>query len=342
MAPVDEFISNAICANTRRTYQGPQLRYTAWCAANGREPLPITPENLMTFLAFEAAPQFDRTTRTIAVYRSALSTMHEESAYGGQPNPVDDPRVARLLKGVARTKMELDAEKRAARVQADVLTPRFLVDNEAYFGVGADDPHEIMAWAACCLGVFGALRKTELLGSHYYPERRLRHSQITFHLADAAHTVAGTPTHYDADLLSHFSVALGPTKADPLGKNPPHLIYSAVAIRAMWRWVNIRKKLNRADLPHLFYDHSTQTHLTIKHLQDFVSRMYKSLSLKPPKITGKSFRKGAASELVSSGVPNAVGADLGRWKTAAMVDTYATPAAKALRYEKMSRTLGQS
>lgn len=337
---VDEFISNAISANTRRTYQGPQTRYTVFCLSRSIIPLPITADSVLLFLAHEASADFDKSSRTIGVYRSALSTMHEESKWGGTPNPIDDPRVARLLKGVKRAKAESDAGKRTAVIPTEVVTPSFLVEHEAYFGVGADSPDEIMKWAAMCLGTFGALRKSELLGSHFYPERRIRRDQLTFHRSDAAHTTIDLPSNEDVDSISHLSLQLGATKADPLARNPPLRIYSAVAIRAAWRWANIRASHRRTDLPHLFIDPSTRVHLTMTELAEFVSRMFVDVGRAAPKITGKAFRKGAASELVSSGIPNSVGADLGRWKTASMVDVYATPAARADRYERMSRTLG--
>ena len=267
--------------------------------------------------------------------------MHEESKWGGEPNPVDDPRVTRLMKGVVRAKIDSDAAKKEAVTPTEVVTPSFLVAHEAFFGVGADSPDDIMKWAACCLGSFGALRKTELLGSFYYPERRLRIDQIEFHRADAGHTIITVPASHNADCISHLSVKLGVTKADPLARNKPLLIYSAVAVRAMWRWVNLRVTKRRYCVPEqLFWDGTN--HLSMSRLSEYVVGMYTAIGKDAPKITGKAFRKGAASELVSSGIPNSVGADLGRWKTAAMVDTYATPAAKADRYEKMSRQLGQS
>ncbi len=198
-----------------------------------------------------------------------------------------------------------------------------------------------MRWAAICLGTFGALRKTELLGSHYYPERRITRDRITFHQADAGHSAIELPSNGDTELISHLSVHLGSTKADQSNRNPPLLIYSAVAVRAVWRWANICARHGRADLPHLFFDVDTRQHLSMTDLAAYVATLFVAAGKATPKITGKAFRKGAASELVSSGIPNSVGADLGRWKTAAMVDTYATPAAKADRYERMSRQLGQ-
>jgi hypothetical protein len=270
--------------------------------------------------------------------------MHEESEYGGQPNSVDDPRVARLMKGVQRSKIVSDAEKRAAVTPTDVVTPKFLVEHEAFFGVGAESADDIMKWAACCLGSFGALRRTELLGSAFYPDRRLTVDQISFHQADAGHTKMDLFSGAEPDTISHITLRLGVTKADPLAKSEPLLIFSAVPIRALWRWIHLRFKnaesLARVVRRELFWN--GKEHLTMSTLSEYVVGMHTAIGLKAPKITGKAFRKGAASELVASGIPNSVGAALGRWKTPAMVDTYATPAAKAARYAHMSRELGQS
>lgn len=264
--------------------------------------------------------------------------MHEESAWGGQPNPLDDPRVTRLLTGVKKSKRDTDAEKRAAVTPTSVLTPSFLVDHEAYFGMNerADDA---MKWAACCLGSFAALRKTELLGSSYYPERRLKLSQVSFYHTDLTRSIIAIPSpNITSEQISHFSINLGVTKADPLATNPPLLCFSAVAIRALWKWINLRHSLVRADVPQLFTIGTT--HLDYSSLMTYVQDMFVAKGDGRMKFTGKAFRKGAASELVATNVPNSVGADLGRWRTTHMVETYATPAAKAARFEQMSRELG--
>lgn len=336
---VKSFIFSAISENTRRTYQGPQRRYTDFCYKTGREPLPVDALAVLHFLARESHADYDKSSRTIGLYRSALSTMHAESEYGGQPNPLDDPRIARLLVGVKKSKIESDAEKREAATPTAVLTPKFLVDHEAYFGM-SDEPANVMKWAACCLGSFAALRKTELIGSSFYPERRLKISQIKFYHTDLTRTVIAipAPSIVRVEDINHFSISLGATKADPLAHNKPSLCFSAVAIRAMWKWMHLRHSLTRAEVPQLFTIGTT--HLDYATLMTFVQNMFVAKGDGRMKFTGKAFRKGAASELVASNVPNSVSADLGRWRTTHMVETYATPAAKAARFEQMSRELG--
>ena len=67
---------------------------------------------MVDWLAHEATrDDKELAARSLGVYRSALSTMHEESAWAHLPNPITaDPRVARLLEGVKKARRSVHFE----------------------------------------------------------------------------------------------------------------------------------------------------------------------------------------------------------------------------------------
>ena len=73
---VSTLIAAAISESTRRNYAASQARFTSFCRARGRGPLPIDSDLLVQWLASES--ETGKMARTIGTYRSAISTMHEE------------------------------------------------------------------------------------------------------------------------------------------------------------------------------------------------------------------------------------------------------------------------
>lgn len=338
-----KLIHAAISDATRDNYAGPQRLYREWCEANERQPLPVTPVNLADWLAHESCRTDKyRAARTIGVYRSAISAMHEESHWAGGPSPVDDPRVQRLMQGIVNVKNRVDVAARAKK-RADGtidLTPAILADLEPHAGL-TDQPRDAMMWAAICLGTFGLLRPSEFLGSAAHPERALSPDQIRF-CRTASGIKAEFPPEGSSDTPDHFELHLGATKADQAGKNPPVRIAARIAVQAMWRWMIARRAMIRASSPSkcLFATPGSGP-ISMKDIAEFLRDWFARAGLGRPPISGRAFRRGGASALVEGNVPAADAAAAGRWRTPAMVQLYASREAKRAQALTISRAMGR-
>ena len=265
--------------------------------------------------------------------------MHDESEWGGQPNPARGERVRRWLLGCTNLRAEADAEAREERGRTFSLTPDILLDMEAYAGM-SDRSDQRMCWAAACLGTFMVLRISELLGSRQHPERALRADQVSFGRGGGTTVSAapGTP----AGMPDIIQLRLGPTKTDQRGTAPPMKSASRPLIQAMWIWMRDRERLishSRATSPLLFCIPGHEQ-LAFPALREFRGHWLEQSGRGRPHITGKTFRSGGASGLISRGVSRQDAAAAGRWKTQSMLETYATAQAQQQRLLIISRNMG--
>lgn len=336
LAIASHFIQSAICANTRRTYLSAQTHYRAYCAERGIHPLPVTADHMLAWLACEAASKSPRRTgRTIGSFRSAISTLHAESAWGGQPNPVNDPRVTRFIRGVISSKRTEDAAAQQQKTDSIDITPDLLGEMEA-FAITDASHAQIMCWAAACTGTFALLRPNELLGSTQNPERVLQLSQITLFRAGAGNQQQRYPPNGDA-AGCHFTIALGATKADQAGRNKPKVVAARPAVQAIWRWLQLRHKVG-VDSPALFcLPHCIP--LTHAQLRTYLQDVLESMGRGRPHISGKAFRRGGASGLLAAGEQREDAAALGHWKNERMLEIYANTLAKEKRQIEISRRM---
>lgn len=276
--------------------------------------------------------------RTIGTYRSAISTMHEESEYRLRPNPVDDPHVARLIKGYARTNAAAENAVRETRPETIVITPTLLTTHAAYFTLG-HTPQDAMTWAAVCLGAFSGIRINELLGSAQHPERRITTDRIIFYQPGPGKRVATIHVSLPApETPSYFTLDLGATKADASGRKGLRTIAAPLAVAAMWKWMNMLDS-SRARSPSLLL--SADYDLTLPRLVCWLQDCFETMGQGRPNITGKVFRRGLASELESSTLPRAAAAEFVGWSTSSMLGVYSSKEAKAARDLAISRSLGQ-
>lgn len=340
-----KLIHAAISDSTRANYAAPQRMYREWCVANQRSALPVTPVNLADWLAHEGSRMDkSRSARTIGVYRSAVSTLHEESecTWAANPNPVLDPRVGRLMKGIGNVKSQVDIAARAKKRAGGTidLTPAILADLEPHAGM-SDRPRDAMLWAVACLGTFGLLRLNELLGSTAHPERVLAPDQVRF-CRTASGITAIFPPEGSSDTPDHLELHLGATKADQAGKNPPVRIAARMAVQAMWRWMIVRRAMIRTSGPSQFlFAVPGQAPIQLKAVVSFLQEWFAHQGHGRPRITGKCFRRGGASALVAGNVPEAAAAAAGRWRAPAMVQLYASRESKREQAIAISRAMGR-
>jgi hypothetical protein len=277
---------------------------------------------------------------TIRTYRSALSLLHHEGPQRHLPNPLDSEALTRLIKGITREKSASEKIARNARSIATIeITPEELLALEPI--ARGDSPESIAKWAAITLGTFGLLRIGELLGQRD-GTRILQTTDIRFYLDSHSRDEAGLLPHADEiprhALPDHFTVTFGSTKADQLGKNPPLGIAARPAVAAMWRWVHTRRD-NGIDCPELWKFSCRHPTLALSSLVSYLQDWYESLRKGRPHITGKAFRRGGASGLVSTGVPREDAAAAGRWRSQAMVETYANAQSKQQRALLINRQM---
>ncbi|MCK9871652.1 hypothetical protein MRI28_18755 [Nocardiopsis dassonvillei] len=79
--------------NTRRAYLNDWQRWTAWCRANHRTPLPATPDDVALYLA-HAHDTHKATPTTLQRWASTLATAHTAT---GHPDPTRQPPATTLL-----------------------------------------------------------------------------------------------------------------------------------------------------------------------------------------------------------------------------------------------------
>ena len=282
--------------------------------------------------------------RTIATYRSALSTMHAEGAWGHTPNPIANEIIERVMKGIGRKHAERDRAARLSRPRTIDLTPSLLAMLEVHCiaEVRTDRPSTdegaqewLAIWAAVCTGTCGMLRVSELLGSRQYPERALQRDQVVFYAdEEGRRSLSEANAEHRRIKPDHFKIFLGPTKADQAGRTPPVVVGTSLAVCSLWWWTQVRQPHI-----HLFHTRRDAPPLTVECVIKRMQDLLEFVGMGRPHMTGKAFRRGGASGMVSSGAPLAVTATTGRWSSMDMVSIYANEESRTQALVRASKAL---
>jgi hypothetical protein len=252
---------------------------------------------------------------------------------------MDSEVISRLLKGIARDRAGEETKVRTERIPTIEITPSLLVEIEPVSQ--GETPDEVMKWAAICLGTFGLLRIGELLGSNRHTNRILLTSQIRFYVKPNSEQIAELlprNTRIDRfELPDRFTISLGATKTDQFARSAPRPIAAKPAVRAMWRWIHLRRDIG-ATCPELFR-YSNSPSLSYPDLISFLQDLLESTGRGRSKITGKAFRRGGASGLIGNNVNREDAAIAGGWKSLSMLDTYANKESKNRRAIQVSRDM---
>lgn len=343
-----QYSSSAISANTARTYAKAAERYQLFCAAQGWDPAPaaVTAVTAAEFIA--ALGQEGRLcSRTIGVYRSALSTWRLQSTLADGPNPLLSVAVERVIKGIVRERQPIEAEARSVRLSTIDVTPALLDALQPFLVPsfpGGRSPHRLMRWAAANVATYALLRPSEALGSPQHPDRALLASQITFFMSKGSdHVGALGPVGVDPATLplpDHFTIALGPTKADQQGLNPPIAVAARPAVLALWVWMHRRRDLALAkpSEPQLFCVPGFAA-LRLPELTEAIADACVASGRPRPHLSGRAFRRGGASGLMAGGAARPDMRRAGRWRSNAMPEVYASAEAKAERALEASRAM---
>ena len=289
------------------------------------------------------------TSGTVKMYRSALSTLWEESTARGD-NPFQSRQMGRLVRGAARELLCHDTAVRKDRGEQVSLTPDLLIAigariNASSHTFGEDSPELCMMYAAACMGVCGLLRPNEFVGAYSLAGRALTASAVTWYAAPGVHVATDLlpRAHRVGDYArpDRFALSLGATKADQLAKNPPLVIGAGFAVWALWQWMHIRRAAGHSPHDPLFIYHAGRP-LSCSALLAWLTAQLADARLLPAGtvLKGRSFRRGGASAMLEAGADISSIMTQGRWKSAAMVDTYSDAASKRARALLESRAMG--
>lgn len=344
-ADVETLLLAATSRSTQATYATAVRHYKEWCARWGFDshPLAVTTARALEWLAF-AGPERKLMATSLLTYRSALSTAWA-NAGGTGANPVQDASISRLLAGYRNQRYARDVEARAQRQETIALTVELLAEIEPSApGARGGTPDDIMLWAAACMLTFGLNRCGEIFRSTRSGRPPIFACAIKFFDHQHASIVRelNSGNWQDAAAPSLYSVALGQTKADREGSNPDQRIAAVPAVRALWRWMHIRRDLGGESGAPLFAVPG-ELPLTRTRLFAAVASWLGAVSgaAVAPKVTGKAFRRGGNQSLVASGAAISELQHAGRWRGRTMPAVYSSAAADSARGIHVSRGLGE-
>lgn len=120
MSHTAQMFAAALSEQTRKSYARRWGSFDAWCADQHLASLPADPETLMIYLAAMATADSPAAISTLRGVVAAVNRVHLEA---GQPPPGDDPGIAILLRGYARS-----TRRPVARKQVDALRIAALID----------------------------------------------------------------------------------------------------------------------------------------------------------------------------------------------------------------------
>jgi len=291
------------------------------------------------------------TSGTVKMYRSALSTLWEESTARGD-NPFQSRQMGRLVRGAARELLGHDQAVREERGEQVSLTPAMLIAIGARISAssctfGEDSPESCMMYAAACVGVCGLLRPSEFVGAYSLAGRALTAAAVTWYAMPGGQEAADLLplAHRVGDYArpDRFALRLGVTKADQLATNPPLVIGADFAVWALWQWMHARRAAGHSAHDPLFVYHAGRP-LSCSALLAWLTAQLVRAQLLPAGavLKGRSFRRGGTSALLAAGadVPSIM--SQGRWKSAGMVGIYSDAASKRTRALLESRAMGSS
>lgn len=285
---------------------------------------------------------------TIATYRSAVSSWVTRGTLSDEPPIGASVPVRLVLQGIDNTLRP--GESAAAyikRKEEPGITPEMLA---AILQVApGGSPRNAMYMAAAHLGVYAQLRPNEMLGVRGAREKEsIKLSQVTFYMSQQHPVIAEMHKTYlsaaVSPLPSHFTLALGSTKADRFGTNPPKVVAAPSAVAALWYWLHIRRELRppAASSEYVFIHPGSWSFLNIQQLMKQLSTWGKLAGVTSFDFIGRSLRRGGTEALYGGGAAVADVQAAGGWRSATMPALYAGPAGGLQRRLLISKSMEPS
>ena len=245
---------------------------------------------------------------------------NEKASWADESNPFDSALVAAALRGIARVLGPSDRAAAATRLVTRPMGPARLTQLKRWLLPIGATPYQVMCWAAANLAAHALLRPNEFLGTYLLDHRAIRIGQLSFHLASTA-CIPGI--HQGAPHA--VTLTLDATKADQHALNGKIILDHPSAVQAVWEWAVLRRRLY-ANGDHFFHLPPARP-LSIASL---LRQLESACSLGgegPQHLTGRCFRRGGTTDLVSAGCTALHIQSIGRWKSRAMIAVYSDPLA---------------
>lgn len=171
---------NAFAPSTLSSYTTQLKSYQTFCSMLGYNVVPLPQEKLLRYVAWLARRL---TPASISKYLNIVRIIHLEA---GLPNPVQDNwQVQTALQGFKRLKNVTPNRKLP-------ITPRMLLQIRSL--IDLHSPFGKVFWAACLMGFFGLLRKSNLFWSNLTSKHFVRRGDLVFHKNYMILTIAATKT----------------------------------------------------------------------------------------------------------------------------------------------------
>lgn len=326
-ATVDHYIRASLAPSTQRAYTAATRLYDEWARFFGARPEDVATVKSAEEFVGALGDLGQLTPDTIQGYVAALAFEHVSKSTRPE-NPWRTTRIGRILLGI---RAEYDRTGRAARNaararerQSDPFTAsdwRTLATAEV-----SRDEWERMALSAAALGCALGLRPGELCGGpKEYRERVIACKQLTFY-ADREGTRVLQPSALAAAAApDNLELRLTATKTAPAGD--VYYTRSADLVRAIWAWACHRTshRTHGPDAP-LFSTEGGRL-IRVGGLTSWLEAQLAQHNINKH-LTGKCFRRGAASALAAALAPEEDLQAIGHWRTPGMHRRYTDEAAK--------------
>ncbi len=286
-------IDASIAPLTLRRYASAWGKYSAWCKDLGEEPLPVTEDKALAYVALLAKQGMKKGT---VKYHLAGLRMAQIKAGMRAPDWSEMDRLTQLKKGLARLEA-VGGNRGHAREPVREIHMRAMLDVWTSKG-----QRGTMLWAAACMCFFGCLRAGEALA----PESGV---------FDRGAHLSWEDVQLDSDRSSRWiRVRIKESKTDRLREGAwvtLHRTDTALCpVKAVLRFM-----VDRGAGSGPFFKDGNGSGLTRR---DFVAEVRRALvekGLPEVNISGHSFRIGAATAASAGGASEDDVKALGRWRS---------------------------
>lgn len=280
----------SLSASTKRSYSSQLKSYLEFCENMGYDPVPVKGINLLRYTAFlsrRLAPQ------SVSAYLNVVRLLHLEA---NLPNPlVNNFPLDSLLKGIKK-------EKGVQVKQAFPVTPHALMAVSQCIDLSS--PYWQAFWAACLVGFFAFLRKSNLF-PHKDQNHHLQRQQVV--LDDSGQVclnISSTKTIQCRERVLTI----------PLPTIPSHPLCPVAAVS------QLLKSNPKISGSYPLFSYNTPLGIKAIGYNQFVKDLRICLEKVgfPSKVySGHSLRRGGASFALQCGVPGEIIKVLGDWRSEA-------------------------
>ena len=282
--------------NTKRTYASHLRAYLGFCQSMNYPPVPVTHIIVCRYAAFLARRL---SASSVKKYLNIIRLLHLEA---GLPNPLSHNWfLDSVLRGIMR-------KKGVGTCRKLPITPYILLRLKSVLNPA--NPVDIVFWAACLLGFFAFLRKSNLFApstTRFDPSKHLRRGDLTIFPWGVAVSIRWSKTIQFGERA--FVAPLPWLHGHPLC--PVTAIVKAFSVT---RGAEVEGPAFVIPTQGGFIPFLPSRFVTM--LKSYLGK----LGYKPELYSGHSFRRGAASWALQKGLPGETIKILGDWKSDAYLD----------------------